>query len=52
MGAKPRIKLVLTPTDNILELIGWITVLAIWMVVIINYFKLPDTIPIHYDALG
>ena len=52
MATKPIIKPNLTPTDKFIEIIGWCAVVAIWIMTIIYYPELPDTIPIHFDYTG
>lgn len=52
MKVRPKIKLELTTTDKIFELIGWALIPAIWVLAIINYNNLPDTIPIHFNGSG
>jgi uncharacterized membrane protein len=52
MNNRPKIELELTLFDKALEILGWISVLVIWILVITNYITLPDTIPIHYNSLG
>ncbi len=52
MKKRPRIRLELTATDRILEMIGWTTVFSIWVLTITNYSNLPNIIPIHYNAMG
>ena len=52
MNKRPKIELELSPSDKILEIIGWILVLGIWMLTLANYFKLPETIPIHFNGAG
>jgi uncharacterized membrane protein len=52
MNNRPKIELELTLFDKALEILGWISVLAIWILVITNYITLPDSIPIHYNSLG
>lgn len=52
MNERPKIKLELTPTDKIFEILGWTSVLAIWVLTITNYTNLPDTIPVHYNMAG
>lgn len=52
MNERPKIKLKLTTTDKALEIFGWISILAIWILTIANYTKLPDTIPTHYNGGG
>jgi len=52
MEEQPKIKLELTTIDKTLEILGWISILAIWVLTITNYTNLPDTIPIHYNGAG
>jgi len=52
MTERPKIKLNPTTTDTIVEIIGWLLVLIIWVFTITNYAKLPETIPIHFNAAG
>ena len=52
MKERAKIKLELTANDKVLEIVGWISVFAIWSLTIVNYNSLPDIIPIHYNATG
>jgi len=52
MEERPKIKLELTTADKTLELVGWISIFAVWLLTITNYNKLPDIIPIHYNRAG
>ena len=52
MNKRPRIKLQLNQTDKILEIVGWISVVGIWALPLINYFDLPEIIPIHFNGVG
>ena len=52
MEERPKIKLELTTADKALELIGWLSVIAIWWLTITNYTALPGTIPTHYNGAG
>lgn len=52
MNERPKIKLELTTTDKTFEILGWISVLAIWVFTITNYTNLPDIIPTHYNGAG
>lgn len=52
MGERPKLKLELTKIDKTLEILGWTSILAIWVLTITNYANLPDTIPIHYNGAG
>jgi len=50
--SRPKIKLQLSFSDKIFELIGWILLTALWIFTIVNYYTLPKTIPIHFDFSG
>ena len=52
MEERPKIKLELTATDKTFEVVGWLSVFAIWVLTIVCYTNLPDTIPIHYNGAG
>ena len=52
MSVRPKLKLELTTFDKTLEILGWSSILAIWVLPITNYTNLPDTIPIHYNGAG
>jgi len=52
MNERPKIKLELTATDKAFEILGWIFILAVWVLTITNYTNLPDTIPTHYNGAG
>lgn len=52
MYKRPKIKLKLNKTDKILEIIGWVFLLGIWIFTIANYSELPEKIATHFDLLG
>jgi uncharacterized membrane protein len=52
MEERPKIHLKLTTVDRAFELIGWLSIMAIWILTITNYNNLPDTIPIHFNGAG
>lgn len=52
MEARPKIKLELITTDKIVEIAGWVLIVAFWTLTITTYSNLPDTIPIHYNGAG
>jgi uncharacterized membrane protein len=52
MNERPKFKIQPTPTDKILEILGWASLLAIWVLILSSYANLPDIIPIHYNAAG
>jgi len=49
---RPKIRIKLTTADKVVELIGWFALITIWILVVASYSNLPDTIPIHYNAVG
>jgi len=49
---RPKIKIGFTLFDLIVEIVGVIAVLAMWIILIVTYSGLPDVIPIHYNASG
>jgi hypothetical protein len=51
-GKRPVIKLQLSISDKAIEIVGWIALLAMWIVLISNYTKMSATIPVHYNAIG
>lgn len=52
MNERPKIKLELTTIDKTFEILGWVSILAFWVLTITNYTNLPDTIPTHYNGAG
>ena len=52
MEKLPKIELKLTKLEMFLEIMGYLTLAALWLSVIINYFDLPDQIPIHFNGVG
>ena len=49
---RPKIKLIPTSADKLVDLLGWIMLLAIWALTISHYSTLPDTIPTHFNGAG
>lgn len=49
---RPKIKLIPTTADKLVDLLGWLILIALWAITIINYSSLPDTIPTHFNAAG
>ncbi|RZL52579.1 MAG: DUF1648 domain-containing protein, partial [Pedobacter sp.] len=52
MESRPKIKLVLTKWDKVLESVCITLLIILWITILVSYAQLPDTIPIHYNALG
>jgi uncharacterized membrane protein len=49
---RPKLKIQLTPTDHVIELLGWGVLVALWVWTGTSYSNLPDTIPTHFNAAG
>ena len=52
MEARPRLKLTLSPLDKTLEVASKIFLFVIWCLTVYTFFKMPATIPTHFNALG
>jgi uncharacterized membrane protein len=52
MKERPKIKLSLNTADKFWEIIGWIAIVGLWGLVIINYPTLPEVIPTHFNLSG
>lgn len=52
MAGRPKIKLELTRSDKILEIMGGGLIFAIWILLGVSYSNLPESIPMHYNAAG
>ena len=49
---RPKITLIPSTADKLVDLLGWIMLLAIWGWTITHYSTLPDTIPTHFNGAG
>lgn len=49
---RPKITLIPTTADKMVELLGWLILLALWGWTFTHYSTLPDTIPTHFNASG
>lgn len=49
---RPKITPIPTSTDKLVEVLGWIILLALWGWTITHYSSLPGTIPTHFNAAG
>lgn len=52
MEKRPKIKIVLHFSDKLIELLGGLSVIILWVFVIWIYIKLPEIIPVHYNESG
>ena len=49
---RPKIQLILSPFDNIIENTGWFLLVFLWGFTIYAYFILPEIIPNHFNIEG
>ena len=49
---RPKIKIELTKSDKILEIVALLLLICLWIYVIYNYNSLPDIINTHFNAQG
>jgi len=49
---QPKILIPFTITDIIVEITGVISLIFFWVMLILNYSKLPQIVPIHYNTQG
>ncbi len=52
MNRPKKIKIKLTKLDKIVEIAGWAIIIAIWLLLWLHYFDLPEEIPTHYNIHG
>jgi len=49
---RPKITLIPTTADKLVEVLGWLILIALWGLTISHFSTLPDTIPTHFNAAG
>ena len=49
---RPKITLIPTHADKLVDLLGWIVLLAIWGWTFTHFSTLPNIIPTHFNASG
>lgn len=49
---RPRIDLPLSTGARILEIASWLLLAVLWILTIYYYGKLPDQVPVHFNASG
>ena len=52
MSTRPKIKVLLTRFDIILEFLGYLFLIGFWIYLIIVYSEIPEIIPTHFDFTG
>jgi len=49
---RPKIKITLTLFDKLVESMSWLLLIILWIIILWCFFKLPETIPLHYNFSG
>jgi len=52
MEKRPVFKIEMQLSDKVIEAIAYIALIALWLFICIIYFKLPETVPTHFDMSG
>lgn len=52
MGGRPKVKLDLTNTDKVFEFTGLTLLIGIWILAILSFSDLPESIPTHFNGAG
>jgi len=52
MTTRPQLQLELSRSDQAFEIIGWLSLVIMWVYTFTNYSTLPDIIPIHFNGEG
>ncbi|MDR0534132.1 MAG: DUF1648 domain-containing protein [Verrucomicrobiales bacterium] len=52
MNSRPRIKILLTRTDWLLETVAWLLFVLFLTLVFIKYSNLPKQLPVHFNMQG
>lgn len=52
MNSRPKIKPALTQSDRAIEKVSLVLLIFLWAFTIFSFVKLPEIIPIHFDAEG
>jgi uncharacterized membrane protein len=49
---KPQLKIKLQTTDKFIECISWVALIFLWLIVIVSFKNLPNTIATHFNIAG
>jgi uncharacterized membrane protein len=52
MDKRPIVEIKPTKTDNFIEAIAYLALIVLWIMTIVSFNSLPDSIPIHYNGIG
>ena len=49
---RPKLQIPLTASDKVVEVLCWSGLLFLWLITFFMYDSLPETIPVHFNAMG
>lgn len=52
MTARPKIKIIPSAADRLLENLGIVLLIILWILSTVSYIKSPDIVPIHFNSSG
>lgn len=52
MSARPKINVAPEPIDRVYDIGSIVVLVTIWVLTIVGYFSMPDTIAVHFDGSG
>lgn len=52
MEERPRIRIPLSSADKIIEAVSLLLLLIIWAAILLTFEKLPEQVPLHFNASG
>ncbi len=52
METRPKLNLELLTTDKLLEVVGWFSLVFLWVLTLTIYSILPEIIPVHFNLSG
>lgn len=52
MNTRPNLQIELSVSDQVIEILGWFSLLILWIFTIFNFSSLPESIPVHFNGEG
>jgi uncharacterized membrane protein len=52
MEMRPKIRIELSKSDRLIEILAWTLLALLWFLTLLFYDGLPETIPIHFNEMG
>ena len=52
MSTRPTPEIQTSQFDKLIEFLGWVCLILLWVITIISYARLPEIIPTHFNASG